>query len=60
MSGRCFNEKNSNPPTCGVHKVQLVKGRTPIDPLAPHLGHVVCLICPVSQFVVIDSNGNGP
>jgi hypothetical protein len=34
MSERCFKEKNSNPPACGVHKVQLVQGRTPIDPLA--------------------------
>jgi hypothetical protein len=57
---RCFKEKDSNPPVCGVHKVSLVEGETPIDPLAPHLGRINCLICPVSGFVVLDSDENGP
>jgi len=37
MAQRCFKEKDSDPPTCGVHKVPLVASDTPIDPLAPHL-----------------------
>jgi hypothetical protein len=53
MAKQCFRKKDS--PVCGEHNVQLVQGETPIDPFAPHLGHVNCLICPVSQFVVLDS-----
>jgi hypothetical protein len=56
MVERCFKLKDSNPPICGVHKARLIEGDTPIDPLAPYLGHVVSLICPVSQLVVLDSN----
>ena len=54
MVERCFKETNSNPPICGVHKVQLTRGDTPIDPLAPYLGRVASLICPVSKMVVED------
>jgi hypothetical protein len=58
MAQRCFKEKDSDPPTCGVHKVPLVASDTPIDPLAPHLGRVASLICPVSKLVVQDSSAN--
>jgi hypothetical protein len=60
MAKQCFRKKDSIPPVCGEHNVQLVQGETPIDPLAPHLGHVTCLICPTSQLVVLDSRNNLP
>ena len=56
----CFKEKDSNPPICGVHNVLLKRGVALIDPLAPFLGLITCLICPVSRFVVLDSNGDEP
>ena len=57
MAEQCFREKDSNPPVCGAHKVQLVLGESPIDPLAPHLGRVSVLICPISKLVVDDAPG---
>jgi hypothetical protein len=57
---RCFKLKDSNPPYCGVHNVLLQLGEALIDPLAPFLGLITCLICPVSRFVVLDSNGDEP
>jgi hypothetical protein len=60
MAQRCFTEKDSNPPICGLHKVRLVEGNTPIDPLAPYLGRVASLMCPISKLVVRDSNENEP
>jgi hypothetical protein len=60
MVERCLKEKDSNPPICGVHKVRLVRDETPIDPLAPFMGRISCLICPVSELVVIDSDENRP
>jgi hypothetical protein len=60
MSERCFRKKDSNPPLCGVHNVCLVRSETPIDPLAPYLGRLTCLICPISEMVVLDSDGDQP
>lgn len=60
MAEWCFKEKNSEPPICGVHKVPLYQSKTPIDRLAPFIGHVSCLICPISELVVLDSNENEP
>ena len=60
MPPRCFKAKGTNPPVCGVHNVRLVQSETPIDPLAPHLGRIASLICPVSRFVVLDSDGDEP
>jgi hypothetical protein len=60
MTEQCFEKKDSNPPICGVHNVLLTLGRTPIDSFAPYLGGVTCLICPVSQLVVLNSDGNKP
>ena len=58
MTERCFKKKDSSPPSCGVHNVLLVFGETAIDPLAPYLGRVNCFICPISELVVHDSDGN--
>lgn len=54
MAEHCFRKKDSNPPLCGVHNVLLVEGEASIDPLAPYLGSVTCLICPISRLVVLD------
>ena len=54
MAERCFRKKDSNPPLRGVHNVLLVEGEASIDPLAPYLGSVTCLICPISGLVVLD------
>jgi hypothetical protein len=60
MVERCFKEKNSNPPNCGVHKVLLQRGEALIDRLAPYLGRITCLICPISELVVHDSDEYEP
>ena len=60
MVKRCFKEKDSNLPICGVHNVPLIRRETPIDSLAPRLGRISCLICPTSELVVHDSDENRP
>jgi hypothetical protein len=52
MAERCFRMKGSDPPLCGVHKVMLVLSKVPLYLFAPQFGHVTCLKCPVSQYVV--------
>jgi hypothetical protein len=52
MAERCFRKKGSDPPLCGVHNVGLVLSKIRHDLLVPYIGHVTCLICPVSQLVV--------
>jgi len=52
--GHCFRKKNSNPPTCGIHNVVLVQSELPIDPYAPHLGHITGYVCPVSEQLATD------
>ena len=54
---RCFQEKDSNPPACGIHHVQLVQTDVPIDQYAPYLGKVPCLRCPVSGSIATDVPG---
>jgi hypothetical protein len=60
MVERCFKARDSNPPLCGVHNVLLRRGEALIDPLAPFLGRISYLKCPISDMVVLDSNGNEP
>jgi hypothetical protein len=60
VTERCFKENDSDPPACGVHHVLLIECETTIDMLAPYLGTINCLTCPVSQLVVLDSHGNKP
>ena len=55
MGPLCYREKYSDPPACGVHGVLLAESAIPIDDNAPHLGHVVCYVCPVSSTVAQDS-----
>jgi len=45
---------------CGVHKVPLLEAEAAIDILAPYLGRITFLKCPVSQSVVLDSDVNRP
>ena len=53
MVSACFMKENSKPPPmCGVHNVALVEDRLPIDPYAPHLGHITGYVCPVSGRLV--------
>ena len=52
MMEKCFSKKGSNPPVCEVHKVAVVRKRVAIDPYAPALGSVTCILCPVSRAVV--------
>jgi hypothetical protein len=54
MAAPCFRMKNANPPICGVRKLKLVLTDLPIDPNAPHLGHITCYVCPVSGQLVTD------
>jgi len=60
MAEQCFREKDLNPAVCGEHKVQLVLSESPLDPLAPHLGRVSVLVCPISGLVVDDVPGQKP
>ena len=54
MPERCFLEKGSEPPMCGVHKRALVRAEIPIDAQAPQLGRIPCFRCPVSGIVLKD------
>jgi hypothetical protein len=60
VTERCFKKKDSDPPLCGIHHVPLIESETTIDVLAPFLGSINCLTCPVSHMVVLDSHGNKP
>ena len=60
MAEKCFRKKDSNPPVCGIHDVRLIEGESDIDSLAPYLGRITCLKCPISGMVVLDSHGNKP
>jgi hypothetical protein len=56
--GPCFRKKTSNPPMCGIHNVVLVESKLPIDPNAPHLGHITGYVCPVSGHLVTDESSS--
>ena len=60
MPEPCYKERDSSPPMCGVHKVPLLEAEAAIDILAPYLGRITFLKCPVSQSVVLDSEVNRP
>jgi hypothetical protein len=57
VAAPCFRKKDSNPPVCGVHLVLLVPVTVAIDTNAPHLGAVLCIVCPVSRQVLPDLPG---
>jgi hypothetical protein len=52
MEDPCFIKKDSEPPACGVHHIAVEEGSIPIDPNAPHRGHITCLRCPVTKAIV--------
>jgi len=54
--GPCFRKEKSNPPTCGIHNVALVHRELPVDPYAPHLGHINGFVSPVSGQLVTDES----
>jgi hypothetical protein len=60
MGPQCYRKTDSIPHVCGLHNVLLVKRVISIDQNAPHLGHVACYVCPVSETVVQDSEGLKP
>jgi hypothetical protein len=47
------------PPICSVHGCVLIEKQIPIDRLQPHLGSIVCLVCPVSNAVVLERKALG-
>ena len=57
MPVQCFQQKDSDPPICGVHHVHIVQRQIPIDQFAPGLGRVICSLCPVSDSVVQEVRG---
>jgi len=60
MGPRCFRKKASNPPAGGLHNVELEQRVIAIDENAPHLGRVTCVVCPVSDAVVEDTEMLNP
>jgi hypothetical protein len=52
MPPRCFRKKDTNPPLCGVHNVQLGQHRSSEHSAATKLGDFEFLVCPVSGQVV--------
>jgi hypothetical protein len=55
MTELCFIKKNSNPPVCGVHNVQLVEHQTSREPIAGGVGNFTFLVCPMSNQVARES-----
>ena len=41
-------------PICSVHGDALLQMKVPIDNFHPHLGSVLCLVCPVSKLIVTE------
>jgi len=54
MPKRCFKLKNSNPPTCGVHKIRLVKKQLPNVLVNEGYKPFTFLVCPISDEVLND------
>jgi hypothetical protein len=53
MAEQCFNEKDSNPPICGVHKVRLIERQLSRDLVNEGYKDFMFLVCPVSGSVPI-------
>jgi hypothetical protein len=41
-------------PICSVHSNVLIQKQIPIDSLHPHLGTILCFVCPVSKAIVTE------
>jgi hypothetical protein len=54
MDERCFKKKDSNPPVCGVHNVQLIQKQVHEDLSVSGLGIFSFLLCPKSGEVIPD------
>jgi hypothetical protein len=54
MAGQCFKKKDSDPPVCAVHNVQLVSKHLPSELIAVGYTSFTFLECPVSGEVVDD------
>lgn len=52
MTRPCFRKKGSDPPICGVHKVQLVRKELPAEMVAAGYKGFTFLVCPVSGTVL--------
>jgi len=51
---RCFKQKDSNPPVCGVHKVRLVERQLPSEMATEGYQAFRFFVCPVSATVLSD------
>jgi hypothetical protein len=54
MTDHCFKKTGSNPPTCGVHNVPLVRKELPVEMMAVGYKGFSFLVCPVSGAVFDD------
>jgi hypothetical protein len=52
MKAGCFKKKDSNPPICGLHNVQLIQKQTHEELSVSSLGMFTYLVCPKSGKVV--------
>jgi hypothetical protein len=52
MAGQCFKKRDSDPPVCAVHNVQLVLKHLPSELIGAGLMSFTFLQCPVSGEVV--------
>jgi hypothetical protein len=53
MVNSCFNEKESNPPVCAVHRVPLLERQLPDETIVGCKGFTI-LVCPVSGTVPVE------
>jgi len=54
MPDPCFIKKNSTPPVCGIHDVQLINKLLPDELIASLRKEITYLVCPVSRSVIND------
>jgi hypothetical protein len=57
MPEHCFKKKDSYPPVCGIHNVELRENEIQGETNPPGLGHITCYICPASRDIVLDAEG---
>jgi hypothetical protein len=55
MATRCFVEKDSDPPVCGVHHVRLEKKQSPDDLSVLGYKAFTFFVCPVTGKVLNDA-----
>jgi hypothetical protein len=57
MDCRCFRKKDSNPPICGLHNVQLIQKQAHEELSVSGLGIFTYLVCRRSGEVVDQDTG---